>query len=141
MFNFQHTGILHAAPDKVFAVISDPRRIPEWRKDVPGIGKINGSGTGMTFVEEVHFMGRKELLMKVTEHVPGSRLVIEAQGGMKLLPTQTFELAPEGQGTRLRLSVMMRTSGFFRLMEPMLPGKLKKIWVSYFEELDRLVAR
>ncbi len=139
MFTFEYSDIIHAPVEMVFAIVSDPRRIPEWRNDVPGISDVKGSGVGMTFLEEVHFMGKKQLLMRVTERVANSRLVIEAQGGMKLLPTQTFTFIAEGPVTRLQLSVLMRTSGFFRLMEPILPGQMKGIWAKYFENLDRLV--
>ena len=86
-------------------------------------------------------MGTKQLLMKVTEFVPNKKLVIEAQSGMPMLPTQTFTFTPEGNGTRINLSVVMKTSGFFTMMEFMLPAQLKKIWEKYFVDLDRLVSK
>jgi hypothetical protein len=35
----------------------------------------------------------------------------------------------------------MKTSGFFTMMEFMLPGQLKKIWGKYFVSLDLLLRK
>jgi len=86
-------------------------------------------------------MGKKQLLMKVIEFVPNQKLVIEAQSGMALLPTQSFTFVSKDGGTEVRLQVTMRTSGLFRLMEPILAGQLKKIWAKYFENVSQNLSR
>ena len=142
MITFKHSGIINTPVEKVFSVVSDPTRIPEWRTDVPRITNISGEmKVGTTFVEKVHFMGSKELVMKVTEFVSNKKLVIAALSGMPMLPLQTFTFTAEGNKTRLDLSVIMRTSGFFSMMEFMLPAQLKKMWEGYFENLDRLLSK
>ena len=142
MIAFKQSGIVNAPVEKVFSLVSDPKRIPEWRTDVPRITDISGEmKVGTTFVEEVHFMGNKHLLMKVTEYIPNKKLVIEAQSGMPMLPLQSFTFTPEGNKTRIDLSVVMKTSGFFSMMEFMLPAQLKKIWEKYFINLDQLLSR
>ena len=140
MIAFKHSALIHAPVAKVFGIVADPSKIPQWRDDVPGVSEISGeTKVGSTFTEDVHFMGSKRLVMKVIELVPDQRLVIEAQSGMPMLPTQTFTFAPEGSGTRLTISVVMKTSGFLTMMEFMLPAQLKKIWERYFDALDKLV--
>ena len=142
MIAFKHSALINAPVEKVFSIVADPGRIPEWRDDVPGVSEVSGgAGKGMTFTEEVHFMGTKQLHMKITEFVPNQKLVIEAQGGMPMLPTQTFTFVPEGTGTRLTISVVMKTSGFFTMMEFMLPAQLKRILEKYFVRLDQLFKR
>ena len=80
MITFQESAMISAPVEKVFAYIADPDQIPNWRKDVPGISQLSGAtGVGTTFCEEVNFMGKKQLLMKVTEYSPNKKLVIEAQ--------------------------------------------------------------
>jgi len=142
MITFEQVGKINAPIETVFAYISDIRKIPDWRTDVPGISKLSGPVTvGTTFMEEVNFMGKKQLLMKVVEFIPNQKLVIAAQSGMALLPTQSFTFVPEGSGTKIHLRVTMRTSGLFRLMEPMLAGQLKKIWAKYFENVAHNLSR
>jgi uncharacterized protein YndB with AHSA1/START domain len=142
MITFEQVGKINAPVENVFGYISDISKIPEWRTDVPQVSNISGpTAVGSTFSEEVNFMGKKQLLMKVTEFVPNQKLVIEAQSGMALLPTQSFTFMPQGNGTEIRIQVTMRTSGLFKLMEPMLPGQLKKIWAQYFENVAQNLSK
>ncbi len=137
MITFQESAMISAPVEKVFAYIADPDQIPNWRKDVPGISQLSGAtGVGTTFCEEVNFMGKKQLLMKVTEYSPNKKLVIEAQSGMPLLPTQSFSFSSQGDNTQIDLTVTMKVSGIFRLMQPLLPKQLKKIWRGYFKALN-----
>lgn len=142
MLTFTQVGRIDAPLEKVFMVVSDFSKIPQWRKDVPGITQISGpTNLGTTFLEEVHFMGKKQLLMKVTDFVPNQKLVIEAQHGMNLLPTQSFLFSTEGNRTRIDLTVTMRVSGVFKLIQLMLPTQLRKTWAAYFVNLNNLVSR
>ena len=139
MPTFSQAAIIHAPLEKVFAVISDPFQIPQWRKDVPGITNVSGNGMSTAFVEDVNFMGKKKLQMKVTEFVSNKRIVISAQSGMSILPTQSFTFTPDNSGTHLQLDVDLKVSGFMKLMAPLFPAQFKKIWGKYFENLDAYV--
>ena len=142
MITFEQFAKFNAPVEEVFAYISDISKIPNWRTDVPRVSNLSGPVTvGSTFQEEVNFMGKKELVMKIVDFVPNKKLVIEAQSGMALLPTQSFTFMPEDGGTQVYLRVTMRTSGFFRVMEPILAGQLKKIWAKYFENVARNLSR
>ena len=141
MFAFKQVGLIDAPIEKVFAVISDFAVIPKWRTDVPGITQISGTtAIGTTFLEEVHFMGKKQLLMKVVDFVPNQRIVIEAQEGMSLLPSQSFLLTVDGKRTRIDLTVTMQVSGLFKLMQGLLAPRLSKIWAGYFVNLNNFVS-
>lgn len=112
MITFKQSTIIHAPVEKVFAFISDPHQIPRWRTDVPGVSAVGkATETGTTFLEEVKATGKKHLLMKVTEYSLNKKLVIEAQRGMPILPTQSFTFSPENNGTRIDLSVSVKVSG------------------------------
>jgi uncharacterized protein YndB with AHSA1/START domain len=142
MFTFKQIGLIDAPVEKVFAVVADFSQIPRWRKDVPGIAQISGpTAIGTTFLEEVNFLGKKQLLMKIIDFVPNQGLVIEAQHGMNLLPTQSFVFIDEGNQTRIDLTVAMHVSGVFKLMQFMLPAQLKKTWTGYFVNLNDLVSK
>ena len=84
-------------------------------------------------------MGTKQLLMEITELKPNEKLAITGRSGMPLLPTQTFILHSCAEGCELTLDVVMRTSGFWSLMAPVLPMMLKKIWKQYFIDLEKLL--
>jgi uncharacterized protein YndB with AHSA1/START domain len=139
MITFQTTGVINASPDRVFAYISDPRRMPEWRRDVRKVSDVKGQPqAGMTYFEE---LGSHQLLMKITQAVPDKKLVIEGQGGVSLLPTLSFILAPEGRSTRVYLSVTMKSSGLSSLLGFMQSSRLKRGWSEYLTDLDRILGK
>src|SRR6476646_5489828 len=116
MPKFSQTAFINASPEKVFSIISDPAQIPKWRTDVPGIHDIIGSESGMTFIEDVNFMGKKKLFMKVIEFQENKRLTITAQSGMSILPTQSFTLIAKDSGTEIKLDVDLLVTGPLKLM-------------------------
>jgi uncharacterized protein YndB with AHSA1/START domain len=137
MAHFTLESTINAPREKVFAVLADPTLIPRWRTDVPGITNVSGAGDRMTFTEEVRFMGKKELQMKVTQYSPPTSLRIVAMNGMSILPTQSFELWGEGGKTKVVLSVDLRISGPMKLFAPLFPTQFRKIWTGYFQNLER----
>ena len=137
MITFQESAIIFAPIEKVFAYIADPNQIPKWRKDVPSVDGFSGSpSVGVTFNEQINFMGKKQLLMKIIEYSPNDRIVIQAQHGMSLLPTQSFSFINQGANTKINLTVSMKVHGMFRLLQPILAKQLKKIWQGYFRNLN-----
>src|SRR5436189_5113992 len=102
MITFKQSGVINAPVENVFAIVADPKKIPLWRNDVPAITYISDdTRAGTTFFEEVHFMGKKQLLMKIIEFIPNRKLVIEGQSGMPMLPTQSFTFTDEGNITHI----------------------------------------
>ncbi|MEP7233831.1 MAG: SRPBCC family protein [Ignavibacteriota bacterium] len=141
MPKFSQSAVIHAPVEKLFAILSDPSQIPSWRNDVPGISNIKGSGNGTTFTEDVNFMGKKKLQMKITEYKPGKKLTITAEGGMSILPTQSFTLSPTTEGTHLTLDVDLKITGPLKIMAPLFPAQFKKIWAKYFVNLNSYLNR
>src|SRR6266404_5580304 len=139
MPSFSQTAFIGASPEKIFSIISDPLQIPNWRKDVPAITEVSGTGSATIFTEDVNFMGRKKLRMKITEFEPPMRLTITAQSGMSILPTQSFTLTPKDSGTHIQLDVDLKVSGLMKLMAPIFPAQFKKIWAAYFKNLDAYI--
>jgi hypothetical protein len=79
MITFEQFAEINAPIHEAFAYIADISKIPEWRTDVPKVSNLSGPMTvGATFREDVNFMGKKQLLMKIVEFIPNQKLVIEA---------------------------------------------------------------
>ena len=71
-------------------------------------------------------MGRDyEYTWEVTEHVPPKRMTIESTSG-PFPTTLAFELAGEGDGTRVDFAVTGRPTGLLRLMQPMIARNTQK---------------
>ena len=70
-------------------------------------------------------LGRRRFSFEVTGYEPNRRLELRATSG-PVRPTVTYRLEPAGRGTRLTARIDVRTRGVFRLLEPLMPGGVKK---------------
>ena len=98
-----------APPEKVFAIMGDLRRVPEWSPWLatdPGTRFTfegeQGVGQVMRWASNNPLVGNGS--EKVTEFVANERLVTEADYGEFGTATATVSLAPSGQGTRVTRS-------------------------------------
>ena len=42
MIAFKHSALINAPLQKVFSVVADPKKIPQWRSDVPSVSRVSG---------------------------------------------------------------------------------------------------
>ena len=91
---------LPAPPDRVFAVVADVRRYPEWRSNVSRVEVV--SETPVRWREHD---GSDAITFEVVESAPpiGWRVRI-ADSGLPFGGTWTYELTREGTGTRLEIT-------------------------------------
>ena len=93
-----------AAPDKVWAYISEPLNMPRF---IPGMIDIHdhvGEGVGSHFKWAYKMAGvRFDGESTVEEFVPAKRMVVVSKGGIP--STWTWTLAPQAGGTELNLEV------------------------------------
>lgn len=91
-----------AAPERVFALIATPSDYPRWRSDVDSVETLSPEA-GKDRFREIGDNGA--LLMRVEERVPNSRLVtVIADTTLPFGGKWTYELAPSGTGTTLRIT-------------------------------------
>jgi uncharacterized membrane protein len=74
---------VEAPPEKVWAVISDPRRLPGWDRHIESVDGVPDSGlsVGTRYTTVVRFMGvRARVRAEVLEWSPPSRTRIKLRG-------------------------------------------------------------
>jgi carbon monoxide dehydrogenase subunit G len=113
----QHTVTIKRPPDDVFAYVLDGEKCPEWRPGVTDIKRISGDGgVGTVYGQGVRGpMGRRVAAdYRVTVCQPNRVLEFQTVAG-PVRPHGRFEIAPEGDGTRLTLSLDADVNGIFAL--------------------------
>lgn len=89
---------LAAPPESVYAVITDFGRVPEWFDQVAKAERLEDRDGRPAWRESY---GGFEATSVVTEQVPGRRVVREILPSGPFHGSWTWELEPEGTGTRL----------------------------------------
>ena len=89
-----------ASPEAVYAVLAGP---PDWRTGVRGFGVLADSDKSQRWWEEDSH-GRR-VTYELAEARPGEKLGVRiAEPGLPFGGTWTFDLAPDGNGTMLRVT-------------------------------------
>jgi hypothetical protein len=117
MKHFEVTSRIDAPPERVWEVLADAERWPEWDSGVIAVEGEAAPGNKVKITSEVN--PKRSYPVKVSEFEPPRRM--EWTGGMPLglfTGVRTFELMPEEGGTR------------FRLREEFTGPLLKPIWRS-----------
>ncbi|WP_433874962.1 SRPBCC family protein [Sinomonas atrocyanea] len=101
----EHSVWIKAAPEAVWHVYTDPRRIPEWETGSPVIEDLGGDGAS---AGSAYTSRRRALVARtsVIESEPPRRLVTHTDASLGLRFDVTSELSTDGDGTRLRLRVV-----------------------------------
>ena len=126
---------INAPAQKVFAYLADITKHPEWSNEQHKlqVEKISDGpiGEGTTFKSVGYQFGRNDDTVTITEHVPGRRIVFEADGKVGLV-RHTFEIAPSDGSVQVTKSFDMVKGKFpFTIMYPLVakrfywPGALK----------------
>lgn len=130
--------VFQATPAALYDIVATPAAYPSWRSGVSRVEMLPDEGGKPRFRE---FDGSDAITYTVDERVPGQRLVTRISD--RSLPfggKWTFELIPEGAGTRLRITEDGEVyNPVFRFVSRFLMGHHATI-DRYLADLERRVA-
>ena len=93
--------VLPQPPDRVYAALTDVQRFPQWRKDVTEV-QVLASAPAIRWLEKG---SNGDITFEFTEVQPPTRLVSRiADRNLPFGGTWTYELVPDGAGTRLTIT-------------------------------------
>jgi uncharacterized protein YndB with AHSA1/START domain len=93
-----------ASPERVWQVLADPSRVPEWNAMHEGfVGEVPVTlSEGTAYKQKVKLMGMPaEMAWKVTAAVAPERLEQAGDGPMGVKAKNRFMIAPAGQGSQI----------------------------------------
>ena len=113
---FRASVEIDAIPEKVWAVAKNIEEWPQWIPSLKKMEKVSGEPLGKG--SQVRVVAKSaitlNLLMTITEFIPGRRVVMEGKVlGMKM--TRYYELAPVGQN-KAKLTAGGEVSGLLAFL-------------------------
>jgi uncharacterized protein YndB with AHSA1/START domain len=122
--------------DRVFAVVADPRRRPEWQENTSDVRMVSDGpvAVGTRWTEEQRGVGHVEAELTALE--PG-RLYAERGDSSSGTGQVTVTFTPDGDATRLVMDVELRLRGLKKALEPALGPMVRS---QMTKDLDRLAA-
>ena len=124
----QRTVETPAAPEVVFAYLSDFTTTNEWDPGTVETVRLSGAGgVGTTYRNVSKFLGREtELTYEVVEHQPATRFALRGENG-SVIARDTMELVPAGAGTTVTYTADFAFKGLAKLVAPLLAPALRKL--------------
>jgi len=126
--------------EQVFAFLADTRNLPTWQSNLIEIEQLTaGPLRAGAQIREVRRMGQRpsENLAEVQIFELNKRLTLRTTTRPHV--TVSYEFEPEREGTRLRYTFVMLTSGLMRLLEPLIAGAIRKQADQDFERLKHIL--
>ncbi len=135
----QHTVTIERPAEDVVAYVLDGEKCPEWRPGVTDIKRLSGDGgVGTVYAQGVRGpMGSRIAAdYRVTVCEPSRALEFQTVAG-PVRPHGRFEIAPEGDSTRLSLSLNADLTGFRALL---MGRSVQRTMDSEVHAIDRMKA-
>ena len=130
MFTVEEQIRIQKPVAEVYQYLITPSNYPKWISDLKSVQAPGSFKSGVTFEEVVIFQGKdKRSKGEILETVENRKVVMRINqilSGPKLMPTRTFQVEADGNGTLLRWRTEVKTGGFMRLMEPFLPKMFRE---------------
>jgi uncharacterized protein YndB with AHSA1/START domain len=137
MQSAQHSVTINRRPEAVFAYVLDGEKCPEWRTHVLDIQRLSGDGgVGTLYAQGVQGpMGRRIAAdYQVTVCEPNRLLEFQTTTG-PARPHGRFEIEPDGDGSRLTLSLDAQMRGLAGLF---MGGMVQKTMDSEVRAIERM---
>jgi uncharacterized protein YndB with AHSA1/START domain len=138
----QHEVTIHIAcpVEKVFAFLADAKNLRTWQTSLIENQQLTeGTVRAGTQFREVRRTGprQSEVRAEITAYDVNNRFAIKTL--TKPQVTIDYAMESEAGGTRLNYKFVMVTSGFMRLLEPLIAGSMKKDNDLDFQKLKLLL--
>jgi uncharacterized protein YndB with AHSA1/START domain len=116
-------------PDEVFPYLFEEDKVPQWTTGLDGYERVDSGtlGQGSKFREKLEVSGQKiDAVLEVTRYDPPHRAAVRTEiRGVDV--AFTYDLAPNGGGTRLTQSVEASGGGLKgRVLIPMIQPYLER---------------
>ena len=140
MIQHEVTVHLNRPVEQVFAFLMDTSQLTTWQSNLIKSEPITEGPLrlGSRF-REVRRLGKREseIQGEITALEPNKHL--ETKTVTKPQAMVSYSLDPESGGTRLKYKFVLVTSGFMRLLEPLIASSIKKDTNADFETLKRIL--
>jgi len=130
---------LNRPVEQVFAFLIDPNNLRAWQSNLVETAQFTEPlGVGTRF-REVRRMGPRQadIQAEITAFEPNKHFATKTLTKPQVIVSYSFEW--ENKGTQLSYRFTMQTSGFMRLLEPLIASSIRQDARSDFERLKSML--
>ena len=142
MINVKVSKVINRPISDVFAFVANFENNPKWEKNFQHVKLLQSTptGVGTTYHCEMKLPGQSATSkFKITEFEPNKKIAFEGEAAGPATPKGSYLFEPVADGTRVTLLPKPEFRGFFRLLEPLMAGYIRKQNEEHLGNLKRLL--
>ena len=142
MINVEASTVINRPITEVFAFVANFENHPKWEKNFQKVKLLTSTpaGVGKTYQCELKLPGQSATSkFVITEYEANKKIAFEGEAAGPAKPKGSFLFESVGGGTKLTLLPRPEFRGFFRLLEPMMAGYVRKQNEGHLSNLKRLL--
>jgi hypothetical protein len=121
----EHVFEVARPAEEVFSYLADVTNEAKWNPWASWVRKVSEGPIGRGTVFRGSYQGFGELDQDLSEYQPPRRLTYHSVPKGMRDARMTFELEPAGSSTRVTLVGVAQPAGLMKLMEPMMPLRMR----------------
>ena len=142
MINVEVSTIINRPVADVFAYVSNFENHPKWETDFQQVKLLTStpSGVGTTYQCTLKLPGQTATSkFEITEYAANQKIAYVGEPTGPVVPKGSFLFEPVSSGTKITSLPRPEIRGFFRLLEPMMAGYIRKNNISHLSNLKQLL--
>jgi uncharacterized membrane protein len=142
MIKVEASTVINRPVQDVFAFVANFENHPKWETNFQEVKLLTStpSGVGTTYQCKLKLPGQSATSrFEITEYDLNKKIAFEGEPAGPATPKGSFLFEPVAGGTRLTLLPRPEFRGFFRLLEPMMAGYVRKQNAEHLGNLKRLI--
>lgn len=142
MINVEESIIINCPIAEVFAFVANFENHPKWESNFQKVKLLNSTpnGVGTKYQCELKLPGQTATsVFEITEYEVNKKIAFEGEAAGPAKPDGSFLFASVGDGTRVTLLPRPQFRGFFKLLEPLMVGYVRKQNQDHLSKLKRIL--
>jgi uncharacterized membrane protein len=142
MINVEVSTVINRSVEDVFAFTANFENLPKWESDIQEVKPISvkPNGVGTTYQCLLKFPGQTvSCKFVITEYEPNRMIAFVGEPAGPVTPKGSYSFETTQEGTKITVRPRPEFRGFFRLLEPLMAGYIRKQNVTHLSNLKQLL--
>ena len=144
MVNVEVSTVINRPVEEVFAFVTNFENLPKWETDIQEAKQIHTTpnGVGSTYQCVLKMPGQTaSSKFVITEYEPNQKIAFAGEPAGPATAKGSFLFERMGDSTKITVRPRPEFRGFFKLLEPMMTGYIRKQNVAHLSNLKQLLER
>jgi uncharacterized membrane protein len=142
MINVEVSTVINRPVADVFAFVADYENLPRWESDFQAVKRLTSAPIGVGTIYDclLKFPGQTaSSKLEITEYILNQKIAFVGEPAGPAKPQGSFLFESVAGGTKVTAHPQPEFRGFFKLLEPLMAGYIRKVNLAHLSALKKLL--